>query len=227
MSNLGSQGNAVSSTREYQATYAVGNQGNAVSSNRQYSQTRGLGRQGNIGWQPAPPPTLLRGEGSPVYRYYVEIKGIIEGTFLECGGLNVTREPVPYEEGGVNDYVHKLPGRSKWGNLTLKRGYMFSKELWNWFEAGLYDGKVNYRDMSIITYHEDGSLSRRIDLKKAYPIKWTGPDLKSDSGAIAVETIEVVFHGITFTVGTKLVMQYASGYDRYLFTGNVPMTGRA
>jgi phage tail-like protein len=228
MSNLGnSQGNAVSSTREYVQTRGLEGQGNAVPANRPYSPTRGLAGQGNMVWRPLPPPTLFRGEGSPVYRYYVEIKGIIEGTFLECAGLNVTREPVPYEEGGVNDYVHQLPGRSKWGRLTLRRGYMFSKELWTWFEAGLYDGKVNYRDMSIITYHEDGSLSRRIDLKKAYPTKWTGPDLKSDSSAIAVETIEVVFHGITFTTGTKIVMQYASGYDRYLFTGNVPMTGRA
>lgn len=205
---------------------SLGNtQGNAVPATRQYNPTRGLKGEGNMTWRPLPPPTLFRAEGSPVYRYYVEIRGIIEGTFLECTGLNVQRTPVPYEEGGVNDYVHQLPGRSKWGNLTLKRGYMFSKELWNWFEAGLYDGKVNYRDMSLITYHEDGTLSRRIDLKKAYPIKWVGPDLKSDSNAIAIETIEVVFHGITFTAGSKIILQYASGYDRYIGSGVSAVTG--
>ena len=35
------------------------------------------------------------------------------------------------------------------------------------------------------------------DFKQAYPVKWSGPDLKADSPAVAVETIELVHRGIS------------------------------
>ena len=141
---------------------------------------------------------LARRDPSPAYRFYVEINGILEGTFTECAGLSVEREVFPYKEGGVNDYTHKLPGPVKSSNLTLKRGYMFSKELWQWFAAGLYDAKVEYKNVSVITYNVDGSVSRRWDLSRAFPVKWSSPELKADSNQAAIETLEIAYHSMSF-----------------------------
>jgi phage tail-like protein len=37
---------------------------------------------------------------------------------------------------------------------------------------------------------------RRWNLQRAFPSKWTGPDLKSDKGAVAVETLEITHEGL-------------------------------
>jgi phage tail-like protein len=130
------------------------------------------------------------------FRYGIEISGIIEGYFLECNGLELSRDPYPYEEGGVNNFIHQLPNRAKQGKITLKRGVTTSKELWNWFQEGLYDGKVNMLNMSITLYDSEHNTLQRWNLLRAYPIRWAGPTFKSDSSQLTVETLELACHGI-------------------------------
>jgi phage tail-like protein len=142
-------------------------------------------------------------EPVPVFRFNVEIEGIIKGWFEDCGGLSVERTVKTYEEGGVNDYVHQLPGRVKYSNVTLKRG-IASNELWGWFREGLYDGKVKRKNVTIILYNGERTKAKRWNLTDAYPVKWTGPDLKTDSNQIAVETLEIVHHGMEMTAWTPI-----------------------
>ncbi len=130
------------------------------------------------------------------FRYAIEISGIIEAYFLECSGLDITRETHPYSEGGVNNYEHQLPKAAKVGKITLKRGITTSPELWNWFQEGLYDGKVKMVNPSITLYNSAHEVLQRWDLIRAYPVRWSGPSLKSDSTQVAVETLELVCHGI-------------------------------
>jgi len=131
-------------------------------------------------------------------RFGVEIEGIIKGWFTACGGLTVERKTEPHKEGGVNDYVHQLPGRIEYTHITLKRG-VADDALWDWFQKGLYDGKVERRNVSIILYNGDRTKAKRWNLRKAYPVKWTGPDLKADSNQVAIETLEIVHHGMEMT----------------------------
>jgi phage tail-like protein len=53
------------------------------------------------------------------YHFTVEVEGIAQAQFTECSGLQAEAEVFSYEEGGCNDYVHKLPGRIKFSNLTF------------------------------------------------------------------------------------------------------------
>ena len=55
-------------------------------------------------------------------RFKVELPGVDLGRFRECTGLAAEIECKDYNEGGVNDHVHKLPTRMKYPNLVLKRG---------------------------------------------------------------------------------------------------------
>ena len=48
-------------------------------------------------------------------------------------GLAVEVEVKEYNEGGINDYVHKLPTRIKYPNLVLKRGVTYEDALLDWF----------------------------------------------------------------------------------------------
>jgi phage tail-like protein len=130
------------------------------------------------------------------FRFSVKIKDAVVGWFTDCSGLTVERETLPQSEGGVNDYVHQLPGRVKQTKVTLKRG-LADNALWDWFEKGLYDGKVERNNVTIILYNSDLSKKKQWDLENAYPVKWTGPDFQSESNQAAVESLEIVHHGLT------------------------------
>jgi phage tail-like protein len=137
-------------------------------------------------------------------RFAIEIGGEIVAWFTECSGLNAQREITQQPEGGINDFVHQLPGRIKYNNITLKRGVTDEEELWKWFQEGLYDGKVKRQNVSIILFSTDRKKGKRWNLREAYPIKWTGPNLKSDSNSIAVETLELAHHGFEMTGWTDV-----------------------
>ena len=70
------------------------------------------------------------------FRFSIKIKDAVVGWFTDCSGLTVERETVQHPEGGINDYVHQLPGRVKQSRVTLKRG-LADNALWSWFEKGL------------------------------------------------------------------------------------------
>ena len=92
----------------------------------------------------------MRFDPAPAYLFYVELAGIIVGAFSECSGLSVKRDVETVKEGGVNDYVHKLPGRMTYSNITLKRGLTISRQLWSWMKHGQYGTKVRRINFSII-----------------------------------------------------------------------------
>ena len=128
-------------------------------------------------------------------RFAVEIDHVTVALFSECSALTIETETFEYPEGGVNSYTHKLPTRTKYGNITLKRGLDDTQELYDWYLLNV-SGQTKRRNLSIILYDLFGSKSRRWDLMGAYPCKWTGPDLRVDTGAVAVETVEFAHSGL-------------------------------
>jgi phage tail-like protein len=127
--------------------------------------------------------------------FHVEIEGIQEAFFRECGGLQAETEVFSYEEGGVNDHPHKLPGRTKFPNVSLKRGITNSSALWEWYTK-VIQGKIERKNLSIVLYNSKGEEVKRWSFERAYPIKWTGSELKSDENSVAVETLELTHEGM-------------------------------
>jgi phage tail-like protein len=143
--------------------------------------------------------TKTTGDPDPVamFKFWVEIKSIVVAEFKECSGLRLERTVETIEEGGVNDRVHYLPGRNKYSNIVLKYGVMSSNELWNWFQEGLYDGKVKRVNFSILLRDVKGDVVKRWNVTDGYPVKWEGPSLNVESSQVAVETLEIAHHGLT------------------------------
>ncbi len=136
------------------------------------------------------------------FKFHVEVGGITQAAFTDCSGLEMSTEVFEYQEGGLNEYVHKIPGRTKISNITLKRGFATSNELFKWYkemEKALLEGKrFDFQQVTIILYSSaDRNELVRWTLDKAFPVKWVGPTFKSDEAAIAVETLEFAHHGIT------------------------------
>lgn len=133
-------------------------------------------------------------------RFWVQLRGIEVAGFMECSGLVVETEVFEYAEGGLNTYTHKLPVRTKYSNITLKRGLDEGQDLYRWYMKTV-GGQIERNSISIILYDSERKSKYRWDLQQAYPVKWTGPDLKADAGAVAVETIEIAHSGLLPTSG--------------------------
>ncbi|MFO8009699.1 MAG: phage tail protein [Dehalococcoidia bacterium] len=139
--------------------------------------------------------TGKRFDGLATAKFGVEMGNIVAAEFTEVSGLEVELEILEYQEGGNNLFSHKLPGRVKFPNVTLKSGVTESNELWEWFVKGTY-GKIERQNISIVLYDQTNTEVRRWNLANAYPIKWTGPSFKASENTISIETLEFAHEGI-------------------------------
>src|SRR5262245_36719424 len=136
------------------------------------------------------------------FRFKVEIDGVVEAGFAECSGLQLETEVGEVREGGLNDFAHRLPKGFKHVNLTLKHGLTDSTALWDWHKSVIAGGsqKVQRKMVHVVLFDTGGSERWRWSFRDAYPVKWSGPDLKADASAAAIETLELAHNGFDVKV---------------------------
>jgi phage tail-like protein len=129
------------------------------------------------------------------FHFSLEIQGTVTGYFTEVAGLGSENEIV--ETKIVNSKsvqeVKKVPGRLKWGDITLKRGITDSMDLWDWRKL-VEDGQVSSarKNGTILMYDQELKPVAQWDFKNAWPSKISGPSLKSDDNSFGVEEITIV-----------------------------------
>lgn len=128
-------------------------------------------------------------------RFWVQLGQVEVAGFRECSALTIETETFEYPEGGLNTYTHKLPVRTKYHNVTLKRGVDEGHTLHDWYMQSV-NGQIGRQNISIIVYDSLGNEVRKWDLQNAFPAKWTGPELKAEAGAIFIETLEIAHEGL-------------------------------
>ncbi len=135
--------------------------------------------------------------GDPLlsYRFWVELESDVVGGFSECSGLQAETEVTDWLEGGENTTVLKFPGRTKYGNITLRHGFTESPDLWLWFLRVL-NGTFERRPLTVILLDLEGGRARTWNFSRAFPVKWVGPELKATQNGVAIETVEFAHEGI-------------------------------
>lgn len=134
------------------------------------------------------------------FRFQVEIGGLTAGGFSDVSGLQVETETFDYREGGENGFIHKLAGPARYSsNLVLKRGIADTTLLWDWLQQ-VTKGTVTRKQCAVHLMDEDGNRAVSWNFRDAYPVKWSGPELRGDSNSVAVESIELAHHGISVAV---------------------------
>ncbi len=146
-----------------------------------------------------------RADPSTSFRFQVSIKGL-EGVarFSECSGLELEQEVLEYKEGGLNSRVHRLPGRYKFTNLTLKRGIATDgSDLWDWVKSNVQasnQGKVVAHEVTVTLLDLSGRTPLRTwTFSNAYPVKWSATALTAEQNAIAIETLALAHDGMSFS----------------------------
>ena len=128
------------------------------------------------------------------FNFLIEVQGLIVGGFSEVSGIQAETEVEEIKEGGVNDHVHKLPKATKYPNVAFKRGITDSDTLWRWHQD-VIAGKFERRTVFVVLRDASGDEKWRWSFIDAYPVKWIGPDLKADSSAVAIESLELAHDG--------------------------------
>ncbi|MCO4763333.1 MAG: phage tail protein [Myxococcales bacterium] len=123
------------------------------------------------------------------FNFKIEIEGVTTGAFRNVEGLDSETEIVEYQDG--DDLIlRKRPGRTKYSNVTLKRGYINNTELWEWRKA-VIEGKVQRKSGSIILCADDGTEIMRYNFFEAWPTKWKGFSLDGKGTDVNVEEMEL------------------------------------
>ena len=140
--------------------------------------------------------TGLRLDPFQAFNFWVEIEGILVGGFSECTGLQVETEVETYAEGGLNDYTHQFRGRAKYAPLVLKRGLTLNDHLWRWHQ-NVIEGDFERKNGTIYLLNATHIPVVWWNFRKAFPSKWTGPELRANSNEVAVESIELLHQGLS------------------------------
>jgi phage tail-like protein len=141
-----------------------------------------------------------KNDARPSGRFLFEVDGMEIGQFSEVSGLSVEVDVEPVEEGGENQFVHKLPGRMSWPNIRLKRGVVQSDSFFDWLketsgEGYASNGKLTRRTAAITMLALDGTRLRAWNLADAFAVKWSGPSFAATSNDAATEELEIAHHG--------------------------------
>jgi phage tail-like protein len=132
------------------------------------------------------------------FRFRLEIDGITQAGFSEASGFDVSIDAIDYREGNEPTHVRKLPGLTKYGNVTLKWGITDSMDLYNWHQQ-IVAGDIERKNVAIVVIDEAGSDKARFEITDAWPMKYDPMDLNAKGNDVSVETLELCNEGVKRT----------------------------
>ena len=139
------------------------------------------------------------------FNFLVEFNGQdISAGFSEVTGLGAEITMAEYRNGNdPENHVRKVPNINKVSDVTLKRGIIKSKDLWDWINVARREGWTAQRNVTITLMDETNQNAvERWILQNAVPIKYTGPSLNAKGGTdVAMEELVLSSEGILYQEG--------------------------
>jgi len=124
------------------------------------------------------------------------------GGFSDVSGLGVEITIAEYRNGNEKEnHVRKVAGIHKVADVTLKRGIVNSKDLWDWLKETQRNGPDAKRTVVITLRDEAGDNVESWTLRNVIPMKYTGPTLAAKGGGdVAMEELVLSSEGIDLEV---------------------------
>lgn len=141
------------------------------------------------------------------FNFTVEADGIQVGGFERASGLNLQMETTEYREGGVEGYVHKLPGQFQHSNLVLRKGLTRETTLWEWIQE-VKNGEMDSARRHVHLKLHEAYKSDEMwgwEFRNAYPVQWEGPEFtgkRTGTAEVAVQVLELTHEGFDVLSGT-------------------------
>lgn len=117
--------------------------------------------------------------------------------FQSVSGLSIDYEYESIKEGGENRFEHKLPVRTRYGDLTLKRGMVTNSAVIKWMLAAFRDRIFRPAEITIALLNEKGEAVKTWKIARAFPKKWSVSDLNAMENTLVIETLELTYQYFT------------------------------
>lgn len=132
------------------------------------------------------------------FRFVVAVDNVPIGAFTECTLPTIEWDVEEVKEGGLNSYVHQLPGRRKSAKITLKNGVGKVKFFLPWYMANLQELFTHHR-VTIALLDSLHIPIMVLNIEQAWFVKWTGPQLRTDQNTVAIQSLELTCGDIFIT----------------------------
>lgn len=129
------------------------------------------------------------------FNFLVEIEDLtgdatsVVGGFSEVSGLVSESEVVEHRVGN-SPTTYKLPGKTRFGNVVLRKGCTVSGELYQWRQR-IERGEDDRRGGSVILLDAEMRERARWNFYSAWPCRYEAPELNAADTAVSVETLEL------------------------------------
>jgi len=132
------------------------------------------------------------------FNFQVDLGTGVAAGFSDVSGLVTEMTAAEYRNGNeVENHVRKIPGVHKVGDVTLKRGLIGAKDLFDWINQTRTDGYKAKRTVTIHVMDEarNGPVATW-RLQGVMPLKYTGPTLAGKGGGdVAMEELVLSCEG--------------------------------
>lgn len=137
------------------------------------------------------------------YNFFVEVAGMdgIKARFSEVNGLKGEIEEFEIKEGGLNYRTHVLPGRTKWGPVTLKKGLTDDDKLESWWKDTVQNSTGFRKTVKISLLNRDMSVQKSWNIRNAWIKSWEGASFNANGSDMAIETFVLNHEGVTEWTG--------------------------
>jgi phage tail-like protein len=136
------------------------------------------------------------------FNFKVDFANGVTGAFSEISGLDAEQEVINYRTGDEDTVMHKIPAMQKYPNIMLKRGIIGTDKLWAWrakIIQGLGADDVENDTRTTVHIHLLDEKRQPVvtwKVKKAWPVKWSGPSLAANKNETALESLELAHEGL-------------------------------
>ncbi len=114
-----------------------------------------------------------------------------DNAFQSVSGLNVSIETENLKEGGENRFEHKVPVRTKFEDIVLKRGVLRDSGVINWIMRAIVDFDIQPITIDIKLLNEEQQPLIIWNCVHVWPKKWSISDLNAEKSEALIETIEL------------------------------------
>ena len=141
--------------------------------------------------------TVPGGYYPPVgFHFKVEFVGIGNDNdirFQAVSGLSIEYDTESFKEGGENRFEHKLPVRSKYADLSLKRGMLTDSKVIEWCLKAFVNREFKPVQVNVLLLNEKHEAIKRWEVIDAWPKKWSVSDLNAQENSVVVETLDMAY----------------------------------
>ena len=113
--------------------------------------------------------------------------------FQDVSGIGMELQTEDVAEGGENRFTQKLPTRSAYTPLILKRGLAVQSQLTDWVRNAIENLEIKPATVLVALLNDKKEPVIAWQFLNAYPLKWSVSNFNAENSSVVIETLELYY----------------------------------